>query len=123
MAKILIVDDDRETTNLLEKIVMMKGHQPASVNNSVKAVEQAHAIQPDIILMDILMPEINGIQLCKIFKAIPELKHIPIIIVSALNDAGSQRDTLNAGAADFLSKPVNPEVLAEKILNLVNAVP
>jgi two-component system cell cycle response regulator len=123
MAKILIVDDDRETTNLLEKIVKMKGHQPASVNNSVKAVEQAHAIQPDIILMDILMPEINGIQLCKIFKAIPELKHIPIIIVSALNDAGSQRDTLNAGAADFLSKPVNPEVLAEKILNLVNAVP
>lgn len=123
MAKILIVDDDRETTNLLEKIVMMKGHQPASVNNSVKAVEQAHAIQPDIILMDILMPEINGIQLCKIFKAIPELKHIPIIIVSALNDAGSQRDTLNAGAADFLSKPVNPEALAEKILNLVNAVP
>ncbi|MBI5296253.1 MAG: response regulator [Chloroflexi bacterium] len=123
MAKILIVDDDRETTNLLEKIVMMKGHQPASVNNSVKAVEQAHAVQPDIILMDILMPEINGIQLCKIFKAIPELKHIPIIIVSALNDAGSQRDTLNAGAADFLSKPVNPEVLAEKILNLVNAVP
>ncbi len=123
MAKILIVDDDKETTNLLEKIVMMKGHLPASVNNSVKAVEQAHATQPDIILMDILMPEINGIQLCKIFKAIPELRHIPIIIVSALNDAGSQRDTLNAGAADFLSKPVNPEVLAEKILNLVNTVP
>lgn len=118
MAKILIVDDDKETTNLLEKIVMMKGHQPASVNNSVKAVEQAHSIQPDIILMDILMPEINGIQLCKIFKAIPELKHIPIIIVSALNDTGSQRDTLNAGASDFLSKPVNPDVLAEKIANL-----
>lgn len=120
MAKILIVDDDKETTNLLEKIVKLRGHQPASVNNSVKAVEQAHATQPDVILMDILMPEINGIQLCKIFKAIPELKHIPIIIVSALNDAGSQRDTLNAGAADFLSKPVNPDILAEKITNLVN---
>lgn len=122
MAKILIVDDDKETTNLLERLVTMKGHLPTSVNNSVNAVETAHSLQPDIILMDILMPEINGIQLCKIFKAIPELKKIPIIIVSALNDAGSQRDTLNAGASDFLSKPVNPDALAEKITNLMDAV-
>jgi CheY-like chemotaxis protein len=121
MAKILIVDDDKETTNLLERLVTMKGHLPTSVNNSVNAVETAHSLQPDIILMDILMPEINGIQLCKIFKAIPELKKIPIIIVSALNDAGSQRDTLNAGASDFLSKPVNPDALAEKIMSLVDA--
>jgi CheY-like chemotaxis protein len=77
MAKILIVDDDKETTNLLERLVTMKGHLPTSVNNSVNAVETAHSLQPDIILMDILMPEINGIQLCKIFKAIPELKKIP----------------------------------------------
>jgi CheY-like chemotaxis protein len=120
MAKILIVDDDKETTNLLERIVIMKGHQPTSVNSSLLAVEVAHEVYPDAVLMDILMPEINGIQLCKIFKSIPTLKAIPIIIVSALNDPGSQRDTLNAGASDFISKPVNPDLLADKILNLVH---
>jgi len=120
MAKILIVDDDKETTSLLERIVTMKGHHPTSVNNSLLAVEVAHDVYPDAVLMDIMMPEINGIQLCKIFKSIPTLKNIPIIIVSALNDAGSLRDTLNAGASDFISKPVNPEVLAQKIMNLVS---
>lgn len=121
MSKILIVDDDKETTNLLERIVSMKGHQPTSVNSSLLAVEVAHTVLPDVVLMDILMPEINGIQLCKIFKSIPTLKNIPIIIVSALNDAGSKRDTLNAGASEFVSKPVNPDTLAETIKNLTSA--
>jgi CheY-like chemotaxis protein len=122
MAKILIVDDDKETTTLLEQIVTLKGHKPTSVNSSVIAIELAHSVLPDVILMDILMPEINGIQLCKIFKAIPDLKRIPIIMVSALNDTGSQRDALNAGAGGFLSKPVRPDDLAEKIKNLMNKV-
>ena len=121
MSKILIVDDDKETTNLLERIVSMKGHQPTSGNSSLLAVEVAHTVLPDVVLMDILMPEINGIQLCKIFKSIPTLKSIPIIIVSALNDAGSKRDTLNAGASEFVSKPVNPDTLAETIKNLTSA--
>lgn len=121
MSKILIVDDDKETTNLLERIVSMKGHQPTSVNSSLLAVEVAHTVLPDVVLMDILMPEINGIQLCKIFKSIPTLKSIPIIIVSALNDAGSKRDTLNAGASEFVSKPVNPDTLAETITKLTSA--
>jgi CheY-like chemotaxis protein len=85
------------------------------------AVEMAHTVLPDVVLMDILMPEINGIQLCKIFKSIPTLKSIPIIIVSALNDAGSRRDTLNAGASEFVSKPVNPDALAKTIANLTSA--
>ncbi len=121
MAKVLIVDDDKETISLLERIVAIKGHQPSSATNSVSAVEAAHSISPDVILMDILMPEVNGIQLCKIFKAIPTLKHIPIIIVSALNDAGSQRDAMNSGASDFMSKPVSADILAQKIQNLVAA--
>lgn len=120
MAKILIVDDDEDTTRLLERIVTMQGHDPTSVNNSLSAVQVAHDVYPDAILMDIMMPEINGIQLCKIFKSIPALKAIPIIIVSALNDAGSKRDTLNAGASDFLSKPVNPDALSQKIMNLLS---
>lgn len=119
MAKILIVDDDIETTNLLKTIVIRKGHQPTSVNNSMSAVEVANSIFPDLILLDIMMPGINGIQLCKIFQSTPDLKHIPIIIVSAVNDIGSKKDAFNAGAKDFLTKPVRADDLTQKIETLV----
>jgi CheY-like chemotaxis protein len=117
MAKILIIDDDIDTTNLLESMVKIKGHQPISVNNSMSAVEAANSTNPDLILLDIMMPGINGIQLCKMFQSIPELKHIPIIIVSALNDIGSKKDAFNAGAKDFITKPLRPAELNQKIMS------
>lgn len=116
MAKILIIDDDIDTTNLLESIVKTKGHQPVSVNNSTDAVEAANSNNPDLILLDIMMPGINGIQLCKMFQSIPELKHIPVIIVSALNDIGSKKDAFKAGAKDFITKPLRPTELNQKIM-------
>jgi len=115
MAKILIIDDDIQTTKLLEGMTAMHGHQSVSLNNSMSAVEAAHTNMPDLILLDIMMPGINGIELCKIFHSTTELKHIPIIIVSALDDIGSKKDAINAGAKDFLAKPILPKVLANKI--------
>jgi CheY-like chemotaxis protein len=118
MAKILIIDDDVQTTKLLEGIAVLNGHEAVSVNNSMSAVEVARSSSPNLILMDIMMPGINGIELCKIFQSTTELKHIPIIIVSALNDIGSKKDAFNAGAKDFLAKPIQPKVLAEKMAAL-----
>lgn len=120
MSKILIIDDDTDTTNLLESMIRAKGHEPISVNHSTSAVDVANSTHPDLILLDIMMPGINGIQLCKLFQSIPELKHIPIIIVSALNDIGSRKDAANAGAKDFITKPLRPADLAEKISTLLN---
>lgn len=115
MSKILIVDDDMETTKLLENLLRMNGYESTSVNNSVNAVEIASSILPDLVLMDIMMPGINGIQLCKMFQSTQTLKHIPIIIVSALSDIGSKKDAFNAGARDFITKPFLPKELAQKI--------
>jgi CheY-like chemotaxis protein len=120
MAKILIIDDDTQTTILLESIVSLNGHQPTSVTNSMNAVEVANSTIPDLILLDIMMPGINGIQLCKIFLSTPSLRHIPIIIVSALDDIGSKKDAFNAGAKDFITKPVRPKELAQKINVLID---
>lgn len=119
MAKILVIDDDLQTTKLLEGIVTFNGHEAVSVNTSTSAVEVAHSTFPDLILLDIMMPGINGIELCKIFHSTSELKHISIIMVSALNDVGSKKDAFNAGAKDFLTKPVLPKILAEKINALI----
>lgn len=120
MAKILIIDDDIQTTKLLESILTMNGHQASSVNNSMSAVEVANSNIPDLILLDIMMPGINGIQLCKIFQSTPDLKLIPVIIVSALNDVGSKKDAFNAGAKDFLTKPIRSTDLSEKIKTLLS---
>lgn len=120
MAKILIIDDDEQTTKLLENMVKLKGHEAISLNNSMNAVEVAHSTLPDLILLDIMMPGINGIELCKIFHSTSEIKNIPIIMVSALNDIGSKKDSFNAGAKDFLTKPVLPKVLADKIDALIH---
>ncbi len=122
MSKILIVDDDVQTTILLASIVTLNGHQPTSVTNSRNAVEVANSTIPDLILLDIMMPEINGIQLCKIFQSTPNLRHIPIVIVSALNDIGSKKDAFNAGAKDFITKPVHPKELAQKINALIAGI-
>ena len=120
MAKILIIDDDIQTTILLESIVTLNGHQATSVTNSMNAVEVANSTIPDLILLDIMMPGINGIQLCKIFQSTPNLRHIPIVIVSALDDIGSKKDAFNAGAKDFVTKPVRPGDLARKINALID---
>jgi len=122
MAKILIIDDDVQTTKLLDSIVTLYGHQATSVNNSMSAVEVAHSATPDVILLDIMMPGISGIELCKVFQSTSKLKHIPIIMVSALDDIGSKKDSFNAGAKDFLTKPVLPKVLADKINSLLDAL-
>jgi DNA-binding response OmpR family regulator len=119
MAKILIIDDDIQTTKLLESIVALSGHKASSLNNSMSAVEVANSTTPDLILLDIMMPGINGIELCKIFQSTTDLRHIPIIIVSALNDIGSKKDAFNAGAKDFLTKPVHPKDLTNKIDALI----
>jgi len=120
MARILIIDDDIQTTTLLESIVTLNGHQPTSVTNSMNAVEVANSTIPDLILLDIMMPGINGIQLCKIFQSTPNLRHIPIVMVSALDDIGSKKDAFNAGAKDFITKPVRPKDLAQKINALID---
>ena len=115
MAKILIVDDDAQTTALLESLVKTKGHDPKSVHLSRHAIEVAHSVNPDIILLDIMMEGINGIELCKLFKADSAFKNTPVIMVSALDDIGSKRDSFNAGAVDFITKPVRPGDLNQRI--------
>jgi len=119
MAKILIVDDDAQTTALLESMVKMTGNEPTSVNLSRHAIQVARSINPDIILLDIMMEGINGIELCKLLKADANLGSIPVVMVSALSDIGSKRDSFNAGAIDFITKPVLPRDFAERIQEIL----
>ena len=120
MAKILIVDDDLETTKLFESIINNSGHEAFSVTESRNAVKAVEDFGPDLILLDIMMSPINGIALCKIIKSDPKTEHIPIMMVSALSDDGTKRDAANAGADEFIVKPIVPKTFVGQINALLN---
>lgn len=119
MARILIIDDDLETIKLLESIVKMDGHTTASVNDSKKAANEVESFMPDLVLLDIMMPEINGLAICKLIKSNPKTKNVKVIMISALSDDGTKRESLNVGADHFVTKPILPKILSQQIKDLM----
>jgi DNA-binding response OmpR family regulator len=118
MPKILIVDDDVTMTKLLKTLLMMDGHQITTVNESTKAIEVAATVDPDLITLDLMMPDLTGFELCELLRQDPRFMNIPIIIVSASDDLESKSKARAAGAKEYLTKPFNVEVLLEKVREL-----
>lgn len=90
MTKILIVDDDVETTTILESILKLEGYDPVSVNDSTVAIEKAGPIKPDIFLLDLMMPVLDGFKLCRQLREHPNFFRTPIIIITALDNTDSR---------------------------------
>jgi DNA-binding response OmpR family regulator len=122
MPKILIVDDDVIITNLMQMLVSMEGHQPTTVNDSLKAVEIAHSVNPDLITLDLMMPGLTGFELCELLHNDPKFANIPIIIVSAKDDAESKARALQAGAKKYITKPFSVDELIGTIKTLTAQV-
>ena len=102
-------------TELLKTLLTMEGHTPTSVNDSTKAMEIAGTIHPDLITLDLMMPGLSGFELCELLQQDPRLTAIPILIVSARDDAESKRRALNLGAKDYVTKPFDADDLMQKI--------
>lgn len=119
MPKILIVDDDESASSLLEKIVAMSGNNPISTNDSTKALALAKAESPDLFLLDLMMPNLNGYELCELLRAESEFKDTPIIVVSAMEDISSKNKAREAGASDYVTKPFHIDDLIERMNKLL----
>jgi DNA-binding response OmpR family regulator len=119
MAKILIVDDDNLVTTLLEKLLSIDGFETKSLNESALAVETAREMNPDLFLIDLMMPQPDGFRLCRMLREIPEFSLTPIIIVTALDDGDSRAVAFGAGANDYITKPFHPDELTERINELL----
>jgi len=119
MAKILVVDDDTHATTLLEKVLALKGHQATSVNDSSETIRVANSTFPDLILLDLMMPEPNGFEVCKMLRADPNFAKTPIVIITAMDDNASKETAYSAGANDFLTKPFRMDDLAQTIQALI----
>jgi DNA-binding response OmpR family regulator len=119
MTKIMIVDDDIETTDILETLLKMEGYEPISVNDSTIAAQEASRVHPDMFLLDLMMPGIDGFKLCRLLRADREFAHTPIIIITALADNDSRIVAYGAGANDYITKPYLPNDLVSKIKDLI----
>lgn len=115
MAKILIVDDDEEITTLFDKFLTEEGHNVVTVNDSSKALEVADSVNPDLFLLDLMMPQPDGFKVCRMLRSNPKFSHTPVIIVTALGDTDSKVVAFGAGADDYLQKPFHITELSRKI--------
>ncbi|HQY73458.1 MAG TPA: PleD family two-component system response regulator, partial [Aestuariivirga sp.] len=118
-ARILVVDDILANVRLLEAKLSAEYFEVVTAMNGVDALEAVQRAKPDIVLLDVMMPGIDGIEVCKRLKAEPATQHIPVIMVTALDQLEDRVRGLEAGADDFLTKPVNDVALFCRIKSLV----
>ncbi|MEH2136367.1 hybrid sensor histidine kinase/response regulator [Nostoc sp.] len=112
---ILLVDDEPDNFEVISGILYNSGYRLGYASSGVSALERLKKSQPDVILLDVMMPELDGIEVCCRIKANPNWKHIPIVMVTALNAKEDLARCLEAGADDFLSKPVSAVELRARI--------
>jgi putative two-component system response regulator len=117
--KILLVDDEDSNLRLLTQWLVPLGYDIELAENGEEAVRKAREWRPDLIILDIMMPVMDGFEASRILKTNPETKNIPIIMVTALHDRHSKLKGLNASANDFLSKPIDRSELIIRVKNLL----
>ncbi len=122
MAKILIAEDERDIRELIMFTLRFAGHDVIATANGEEAVEAAKQDMPELIIMDVRMPKMTGYQACEAIKKINELKHIPVVFLSAKGQEAEIRTGLDAGAEDYILKPFSPDQLTAKVKEILNQV-
>ncbi|MEE8263024.1 MAG: response regulator, partial [Gammaproteobacteria bacterium] len=115
IAKILVVDDEETNVKLMEAILLPRGYEIVKAYNGQEALEKVNSESPDLILLDVMMPIMNGFDVCKKLKDDAETRLIPIVIMTALGEVDDRVKGIEAGADDFLTKPVNRDELLARI--------
>lgn len=117
--RVLIVDDEERNLKLMSAILMNYDYSYEFAKNGIEALEKTKTFLPDLIFLDIMMPEMDGYEVCKKLKQDQLTKHIPVVMVTALADRDSRIKGLEAGANDFLTKPVDSTELMVRARNLL----
>jgi C4-dicarboxylate-specific signal transduction histidine kinase len=113
--KILIVDDDPFQVQLLVGLLERENYDIIGYNDNLKALEDVARIQPDLILLDLIMPEIDGFEVCRRLKADPRTRSIPVVFVTAKKDQVTESQGFELGAVDYVTKPFNPVIIKARV--------
>lgn len=113
--KLLVIDDDTAVTDLLSLLLRSQGFEVFATNNSAEGLNMVRETQPNLVVLDLMMPEMDGWEVC---RAVRQFSQVPIIILSALNDPSMIASVLDAGADDYLTKPTPSRVLVAHINRL-----
>lgn len=116
---ILVVDDEPHGFDVIEAHLFREGYDLSYASSGIKALNLIDSVEPDVILLDVMMPEMDGIEVCRHIKSDPQWQHIPIIIVTALTSKEDLSRSLDAGADDFLTKPVSGIELRARVRSML----
>ena len=117
--RILVLDDEPDVTELLEYQLKQDGYRVAVLNDPLGFLTKVREFEPDLMILDIMMPELNGLQLCRIVRSDPTMKEIPIIFLSARAEPEDRVKGLETGADDYISKPFNNTELLIRVSNMI----
>ena len=113
--RILVVDDEIYIVHILDFSLGMEGYEVVTALDGEQALEKARSEKPDLIVLDIMMPKLDGYETCKRLKADPETKDVPVILLSAKGRNVDQKVGFEVGADDYITKPFSPRKLVERI--------
>ena len=120
--KILLVDDEPDILEILSYPLKNEGFQVHTANNGLEAIKLAKDIQPHLIVLDVMMPEMDGIEACEIIRKDPKISNTLITFLSARGEDYSKIAGFNAGADDYITKPIKPKVLVSKVKSLLRRI-
>jgi len=117
--KVLVVDDVPQNVKLLEAKLASEYYTVFPTYSGTEAIKKAKEVSPDVILLDVMMPDMDGFETCKILKETPETAYIPVVMVTALSDTKDRVQGLAAGASDFITKPIDEVHLFARVKSLI----
>ena len=115
LKKVLIVDDEADILEIISYNLIKEGYEILTAKNGIEALEKVGPFKPNLVILDIMMPKMSGVEVCKILRSKPEYNDTLIIFLTALNDESSQIKGLETGADDYISKPISPKVLVSRV--------
>ncbi|MGA2867110.1 MAG: response regulator [Verrucomicrobiota bacterium] len=120
--KILVVEDDAELVELLSFNLKQAGFAIGTASDGVEALKKARSVSPDLILLDLMLPELDGFAVCEILRRDPATASVPIIMVTAVSSGLARLAGLEAGANDYITKPFNLKQLLARIATLLRPI-
>lgn len=115
MAKILVVNDEKEVRDILKNILSKEGHKVFVANKGEEAIKKVNAYSPDLMILDVMIPGMDGYEICAEIRKSTFHSKLPILMISSENDPEYELKALRAGADDFITKPFNNSVLLTRI--------